>query len=693
MSFWTILGLTQTTDIRAIKRAYAAKLRAIQPDEQPEEFQRLKAAFDSALFFAKNHSSADTTTMVSTNFGIEEHSPHQQAFEIPAMVSFREQLQQVVDDDRHFYDLSVWQKLTETATDWSIDEYMDNSYTIQLFLVERYPCLSKEIIRFLFKAFDLIQLKDHIATRFISADFIALKREIFHVPPFSFRIAKGIPKERRKEYFYLRYEIYQMIAKKQNHGMSVEARINDCADIFAEDSELWTLQLIDLLDKSDSFLDTEIDRETFQTLLEQIKELDQNPTSLFLTNYFNLLTKSTDSETIFDWHKEQLIIPEELFLLMLGTIFFQTQQYVPAFNLWKQLDLSRKIALKKHFKVISPYLMKQEKKECRKLLKEIRKVAATPAEVTATRIKHVAIYILALATIFWFLAYAAEHPQTPYKFRQSPAAMKVADTKESLPISSTVEEETDATEEERINLFGETIEERFVHYFYASNDPEGKQHFIDTHVIDEALKKRLGDYVNQDTFIYKEASAFHYKTSKVGYPEKQMTAVYFDNELLCILESSIGPYTLYDAYGAQWHQLSDEDYQHMLKTIVVTPERSTTIFLKKFLFSNNKEQNLLEYTDYLSENIQSVIKINLNEPISENLKAGYLYQIEQPEIKFIVSDQNQENEEKLILTFDDQGRVAHVFGPNWEEVNEEMIHYPNRIAFKNIRNLLEEPDE
>ncbi|MFD1901428.1 hypothetical protein GQR36_17975 [Enterococcus termitis] len=131
----------------------------------------------------------------------------------------------------------------------------------------------------------------------------------------------------------------------------------------------------------------------------------------------------------------------------------------------------------------------------------------------------------------------------------------------------------------------------------------------------------------------------------------------------------------------------------MLKTIVVTPERSTTIFLKKFLFSNNKEQNLLEYTDYLSENIQSVIKINLNEPISENLKAGYLYQIEQPEIKFIVSDQNQENEEKLILTFDDQGRVAHVFGPNWEEVNEEMIHYPNRIAFKNIRNLLEEPDE
>lgn len=64
----------------------------------------------------------------------------------------------------------------------------------------------------------------------------------------------------------------------------------------------------------------------------------------------------------------------------------------------------------------------------------------------------------------------------------------------------------------------------------------------------------------------------------------------------------------------------------------------------------------------------------------------------QPKIKFIISDQNNDHEEKLILTFDEQGRLDHVFGPNWEEVDEEMIHYSNREAFKNIPILLEKPD-
>lgn len=66
--------------------------------------------------------------------------------------------------------------------------------------------------------------------------------------------------------------------------------------------------------------------------------------------------------------------------------------------------------------------------------------------------------------------------------------------------------------------------------------------------------------------------------------------------------------------------------------------------------------------------------------------------MKQTQIKFIVSDQDNDQEEKLIRTFDEQGRLAHVFRPNWEEVVEEMIHYSNREAFKNIPILLEEPD-
>ncbi|ALS02243.1 hypothetical protein ATZ33_12865 [Enterococcus silesiacus] len=88
-----------------------------------------------------------------------------------------------------------------------------------------------------------------------------------------------------------------------------------------------------------------------------------------------------------------------------------------------------------------------------------------------------------------------------------------------------------------------------------------------------------------------------------------------------------------------------------------------------------------------------VIEKKLDEPISDHLRRGFPYVVKQPELRFIVSDQNQEKEEKLILIFDDYGRLEHVFGPNWEEVDEEMIHYSNREAFKNIPTFLEEPEQ
>ena len=43
------LGLSPDADERAIKRAYAAQLRTVRPDEDPEGFQRLNEAYQAAL--------------------------------------------------------------------------------------------------------------------------------------------------------------------------------------------------------------------------------------------------------------------------------------------------------------------------------------------------------------------------------------------------------------------------------------------------------------------------------------------------------------------------------------------------------------------------------------------------------------------------------------------------------------------
>lgn len=53
MNCWNILGIAQTSDLTAIKTAYAAKAKECHPEEHPEEFQRLQQAYRSASRWAK----------------------------------------------------------------------------------------------------------------------------------------------------------------------------------------------------------------------------------------------------------------------------------------------------------------------------------------------------------------------------------------------------------------------------------------------------------------------------------------------------------------------------------------------------------------------------------------------------------------------------------------------------------------
>ena len=56
MNYWNILGIEKTSDIRTIKRAYAVKLKKTKPDEDPDGFKKLHAAYKWAVDFAKNNS-------------------------------------------------------------------------------------------------------------------------------------------------------------------------------------------------------------------------------------------------------------------------------------------------------------------------------------------------------------------------------------------------------------------------------------------------------------------------------------------------------------------------------------------------------------------------------------------------------------------------------------------------------------
>ncbi|MCH5340846.1 MAG: DnaJ domain-containing protein [Acetatifactor sp.] len=54
INIWETLGITYTSDISEIKRAYARRAKECHPEEHPEEFHRLQEAYKAALRLAKS---------------------------------------------------------------------------------------------------------------------------------------------------------------------------------------------------------------------------------------------------------------------------------------------------------------------------------------------------------------------------------------------------------------------------------------------------------------------------------------------------------------------------------------------------------------------------------------------------------------------------------------------------------------
>lgn len=71
MSHWNILGISPTNEIKDIKRAYAKKLKAARPDENPHAFQALYQAYQFALDYAARCNSINNQSHAIQSGAIE----------------------------------------------------------------------------------------------------------------------------------------------------------------------------------------------------------------------------------------------------------------------------------------------------------------------------------------------------------------------------------------------------------------------------------------------------------------------------------------------------------------------------------------------------------------------------------------------------------------------------------------------
>lgn len=62
---WEFLNLEPTTDLKAIKRAYAKKLKIHHPEDDPEGYQKLRETFDQAKQYARENKSGNKAQAIS----------------------------------------------------------------------------------------------------------------------------------------------------------------------------------------------------------------------------------------------------------------------------------------------------------------------------------------------------------------------------------------------------------------------------------------------------------------------------------------------------------------------------------------------------------------------------------------------------------------------------------------------------
>lgn len=77
MDIWSILEIEPTTETSIIKKAYAKKLKIFHPEDDPEGYQKLREAFDSALKYAKNNKvqHIKENNVSGQNNLLEQHEP------------------------------------------------------------------------------------------------------------------------------------------------------------------------------------------------------------------------------------------------------------------------------------------------------------------------------------------------------------------------------------------------------------------------------------------------------------------------------------------------------------------------------------------------------------------------------------------------------------------------------------------
>ena len=123
MDIWVVLGIEMTKDEDAINAAYREKLQLVHPEEHPEEFMQLRAAYDEALKYARQSDEGEAKEKTSVDLWIDR-------------------VKEVYESLPRRVDLEEWKALLNDDVCQGIDSRMDARDALLAYCMECFylPC-------------------------------------------------------------------------------------------------------------------------------------------------------------------------------------------------------------------------------------------------------------------------------------------------------------------------------------------------------------------------------------------------------------------------------------------------------------------------------------------------------------------------------------------------------------------------
>ncbi|WP_444932145.1 tetratricopeptide repeat protein [Microbulbifer sp. SSSA002] len=164
MTCWEIIGISPTVDKRAIKHAYASKLKKHRPDEDPEGFKQLRIAYEEALEEAKYYQPEQdiTAPQAASEYNSDEVTPQTQpdthsqggagglncGNSEEAVAKLEQAVFELYSDFNARIQLANWQAIFDSYESWSMEVRQHMTPWLLQFIAQ-YRFIPCEIIDYL----------------------------------------------------------------------------------------------------------------------------------------------------------------------------------------------------------------------------------------------------------------------------------------------------------------------------------------------------------------------------------------------------------------------------------------------------------------------------------------------------------------------------------------------------------------